>query len=30
VQWTLPHERRRLGREIQVARTIDELRKALA
>ncbi len=30
VQWTLPHERRRLGREVRVARTADELREAVA
>jgi len=30
VRWTLPEERRRLGREIHVARTIDELRGAIA
>jgi benzoyl-CoA reductase/2-hydroxyglutaryl-CoA dehydratase subunit BcrC/BadD/HgdB len=30
VQWTLPHERRRLGHEIRVARTFDELREAVA
>ncbi|HET7566917.1 MAG TPA: 2-hydroxyacyl-CoA dehydratase family protein [Gaiellaceae bacterium] len=30
VAWSLPAERRRLGREIAVARTLDELRQAVA
>jgi hypothetical protein len=30
VRWTLPVERRRLGREIRIARSLDELREVLS